>query len=208
VVPAADGFRQADGSITRSHGRLGLGLAMVRHLVEAHGGRVHAASEGRGCGSTFRVMLPKRGAPTPVPPGPPYLPEPTASTEARLVNVRVLIVDDQADARELFELVLTQHGAEVLTVASADAALRAIAPFEPHILVSDISMPGDDGITLINRVRALGSPRGLLPAIATTSYARPEEVRAALGAGYTRHLAKPILPSVLANLVASLAGRK
>ncbi len=199
-----DRFRQADSSTTRVHGGLGLGLAIVRHLVEMHGGTVEAQSEGPGRGARFIVRLPLRsdiaprpGAPVAVaPPAPP----------PRLEGVRVLAVDDEIDTRELLALVLREHGATVTTAGSTREALEALAAAPVDVLVSDIGMPGEDGYRLLGHVRALAAEKGgLVPALALTAYARAEDRRQALAAGFQLHVAKPIDPSALVHLVAELA---
>ena len=203
-----DRFRQAEASASRSHGGLGLGLAIVRHLVELHGGRVEAKSDGPGKGATFSVELPVIG----VQPASPEvsvtkveLIEPPEGDLLRLDGVNVLLVDDQSDARELVGTVLREYGASVLeaeTVAHALELLREQGPVD--ILVSDIAMPIEDGYDLIQRVRAAErSPGARLPAIALTAYARHEDQRLAIEAGYDAHLAKPVEP---ARLVAEVLG--
>ncbi|HZS03522.1 MAG TPA: ATP-binding protein, partial [Blastocatellia bacterium] len=207
-----DRFRQADSSSTRMHGGLGLGLAIVRHLVELHGGAVSAESGGEGQGATFRVRLPLvavRGeteGPGRRPPA--ALSKGGLGLSSDLKGVRVLVVDDEADARDLLSVVLAQSGAEVKAAASAAEALTAIEQWRPHVLVSDIGMPVEDGHALIRRLRALGPERGgLTPAVALTAYARSEDRLRALSAGYQMHVAKPVDPEELAAVIASLAGR-
>jgi CheY-like chemotaxis protein len=204
-------FRQADSSSTRAHGGLGLGLAIVRHLVEMHGGTVEAQSEGEGRGASFVVKLPLG----PIRPGAdPALPAPAARPAAAeaavedLSGVRVLIVEDDAESRELLESMLGRLGAEVEVAASAAEALAAVERRAPHVLLSDIEMPGEDGYALIRKIRALPSPeRARLPAAALTAYARTEDRVAALSAGFQFHLAKPVAAAELAAVVASLARR-
>jgi signal transduction histidine kinase len=199
-----DRFRQADSTSTRVHGGLGLGLAIVRHLVTLHRGTVEAESEGPGAGATFRVRLPLAPVRAParaaVPSGAERFPP--------LAGVRVLLVDDEPDARDLVSAVLAQSGADVVATASAAEALDALARARPHVLVSDLSMPEVDGYALLRRVRALGLDRGRqLPAVALTAYARPEDRARALAVGFQVHVPKPVEPAELVEVVARLAGR-
>jgi PAS domain S-box-containing protein len=191
-------FRQ--GSATRTQGGLGLGLAIVRHLVELHGGRVAAQSEGIGRGATFIVQLPLAGAAAAAP---------AARLDGggdfpRLDGVRVLVVDDEPDARALMGTVLGQCGADVATVQSAAAALEALRREHYDVLLSDISMPEEDGYQLMRKVRALDAS---IPAAAVTAFARAEDRDAALAAGFQLHVAKPVEPAVLARAVESLVRR-
>ncbi len=201
-------FRQANSSNTRRHGGLGRGLGIVRHLVELHGGAVQAESAGPGLGAKFTVELPLLGANHR-----PCTPESTVSVdsvyeEAPLTGLRVLVVDDEPDARELLAMVLEQGGAEVEAVGSADAAFEAYQSQRPDVLVSDIAMPGADGYSLIERVRSHEEcAGGSVPAVALTAYARVEDRRRALQAGFQVHMAKPIEPRELTEKVAKLAGR-
>lgn len=205
-------FRQADSTTTRAHGGLGLGLAIVRHLVELHGGRVTAESEGDGCGAAFSVTLPIRAA---VPDGADVEQHELQRADAMprqspkvLDTLRVLVVDDEPDARDLIATLLAQHGADVTTASSTQAAMALIAQMKPDILVSDIGMPGEDGYALIAQARALMAERGLwFPAIALTAYAQIEDRDRAIAAGYQVHLSKPIEPNALIATVAKLAGR-
>ncbi len=207
-------FRQAEEPATRRHAGLGLGLAIVRHLVELHGGTVTAASEGKGRGATFTVELPLATSASPPPRTPPQAQPALAGgeglepSETLLAGLRVLVVDDERDARDLLTAVLQQHGAEATAAASAREALEAIAQAPPDVLVADIAMPDEDGYLLLEQVRALPPERGgRIPAIAVTAYARAEDTRRALAAGFQVHLAKPLDPAVLALTVAQVAGR-
>jgi CheY-like chemotaxis protein/anti-sigma regulatory factor (Ser/Thr protein kinase) len=202
-----DRFRQADSSITRAQGGLGLGLAIVRHLVEVHGGTVHAESEGEGKGARFAVRMPVRavapqanaelaanGAPK----------DSATAVQADLQGLYVVVVDDDADARDLVAAVLANHGASVRTVSSVDEAVAQVRERRPDVLLSDIGLPSEDGYALIRRVRQIDAA---LPAAALTAYAGPEDHRRALAEGFNAHVTKPIEPADLALLVASLAGR-
>jgi PAS domain S-box-containing protein len=210
-----DRFRQADATITREHGGLGLGLAIVRHLVELHGGNIYAKSLGVGQGATFIVELPIAAVsrlPTP---------EPQQREQGEMANksaltpdllllngLRVLVVDDELDARELIATVLGQCGAEVTTVASAGEALEAVEKLQPDVLVSDIGMPEEDGYTLIRKLMAVNDKLGKhIPAVALTAYAGAEARQKALSAGFQIHVSKPVDPSQLVAVVGNLAGR-
>jgi CheY-like chemotaxis protein len=202
-----DRFRQGESGTTRTHSGLGLGLAIVRHIVELHGGQVAVESAGRGQGSTFRLSLPVHVEGRPAVAGivseaaPPPLSE-------RLAGLRALVVDDDRDARELVTEVLRSRGMEVTTAASADEGLAALDRDVPDIIVSDIAMPEHDGYDLIRRVRQRPTDRGgLVPAVALTAYARPEDTERSLSSGFQLHLAKPVDVDNLVSAVASLAGR-
>ncbi|WP_341525333.1 PAS domain S-box protein [Nostoc sp. UHCC 0302] len=206
-------FRQADSSRTRSHGGLGLGLAIVRHLVELHGGTVRAESSGIGHGATFVVNLPMKAiyveANTAEQLSSIVSPQETNNVLPSLDGLRVLVVDDEADARHLLTMILEQHGAEVMAVASAQEAIIAVQKFQPDILVSDIGMPQQDGYALIRQLRALSPEQGgRIPAVALTAYARAEDRTQALLAGFQLHVPKPANPAELAAVVANLAGRR
>ena len=207
-----DRFRQADSSITRRHGGLGLGLSIVRQLVEMHGGTVTAASPGAGEGTVFKIILPMLSVHhelSDVDKMPPMIPVNTATErEPSLNGLRVLIVDDEPDARELVAAVLTGSGGEVISVGSAGEALAKMAQQQFDVLISDIGMPEMDGYALISKVRQLPAERGgKIPAVALTAYAGIEDRRRVLAAGYQMHIPKPVEPAELRSLVASLADR-
>ena len=207
-----DRFRQADGSTTRSYGGLGLGLAIVRHLVELHGGTAYAESAGENQGSKFTVRLPLMVATEIQIDTPPAQPVAAAVTSGErqisLGGLRVLIVDDEIDARGLLSAMLERCGAEVLAVPSSSEGLQAIESWRPDVLVADIGMPVEDGYGLIRKVRALPRERGgQTPALALTAYARTEDRVRAISEGYQLHLAKPVDRIELATVVASLANR-
>jgi PAS domain S-box-containing protein len=202
-------FRQADGSMTRRSGGLGLGLAIVRHLIEMHGGMVTAESAGLGHGATFTARLPLSvaadAASDPSSHG--------AGHERRpLEQVRILVVDDDADARELLRAVFSQAGAEVTTLNSAAEVVDALKRVQPHVLVSDIGMPDEDGYQLLRRVRASGWHERRLPAVALTAYAGEDHRRRALDAGYQEHVPKPLdlrrIVALVAHLIDVSRGRE
>jgi signal transduction histidine kinase/ActR/RegA family two-component response regulator len=208
-----DRFRQQDASTTRSFGGLGLGLAIVKHLVELHGGHVQVRSAGEGKGTTFVVHLPltviHRGD-TDAPRIHPRTPQQAAGDfkHSDLHGIRVLLVDDEVDARELVKHVLTQCDAQVFTANNADEALRIVEKERPHVLISDIGMPVVDGYELLKRVRDLGSAKGgNVPAIALTAFARSEDRTRALRAGFLVHVSKPVEAAELVATVATVAGR-
>ena len=207
-----DRFRQADPSSTRSHGGLGLGLSIVKQLVELHGGSISATSAGKGLGSAFRITLPVMTSveqsrqpqvehvhlPRSVEPFDP---------ETDLGGVKVLVVDDEPDARALIKRLLHDCHARVTTAASAREALEALRQETPDVLISDIGMPGEDGYGLMRCVRALSDGHSTIPAIALTAYARIEDRVKAINAGFQLHLSKPVKPAELVTMVHSLARR-
>jgi len=211
-----DRFRQADASTRRRHGGLGLGLSIAKQIVELHGGTITGNSEGPGAGATFRVMLPIVAIPrdrndaqdgTERPIRSPQSVDAPVRAPTDLTGIKVLVVDDELDARALIERVLSECKASVVTVASADEALRALAEHAPDVLVSDIGMPGEDGYTLVRRLRAGNDPGALIPAIALTAYARNEDSQRAAAAGFQLHLSKPLEANELVAAVRSLAKR-
>ena len=217
-IPAAvlpfvfDRFRQGDSSSTRAHSGLGLGLALVKHLVELHGGSVAARSPGPGQGATFVVKLPvaiadiasepdRRFHPTAPSPGP-------VPAAGRLDGLRILVVDDDRDALDLSSMILTRAGAEVRLCRSAAEALDTLGEWRPDLLVSDIEMPIEDGYALIRKVRALSPEQGgRTPAIALTAYGRRQDRVQSLTAGYNMHVAKPVDPGEFTAILAGLARR-
>ena len=206
VAHVFDRFRQADSSTTRRHGGLGLGLAIVRQLVAMHGGAVEATSAGLGRGARFVVRLPRDDAHDAVPahdPAPAATPDSFADVDLR--GLQLLVVDDEADVRELIARLLQECGADVRQAADAETALRAFRERRPDVLLSDIGMPGRDGYELLREVRALDGDR--VPAIALTAFTRAEDRASALLAGYQAHIAKPIQPQELCAEVARLAAR-
>ncbi len=209
-----DRFRQADSTLTRSHGGLGLGLSIVRHIVEMHGGTVRADSAGENFGATFTVKLPLRvihhEPETAQPERVEYsgMADVSFSCPPGLEGVRVLVVDDEEDARRLLIAVLEQCKASVRTCASVSEALAEVEEWEPDVIVSDIEMPGEDGYTLIRKLRAKEAEQGgRLPAVALTAHARVEDRMRALSSGYQMHVPKPVEPAELAIVIASLTGR-
>ncbi len=210
-----DRFRQADSSSTRKYGGLGLGLALVRHFAEVHGGSVSASSPGIGLGSTFKVDFP--AAPTPYLPQPesaPPKPESKPTVEGRpadrcqaLKGLRILVVEDDPETLDLLKFILDQCQVEVTTAASAAEALRVFEPLQANVLVSDLAMAHQDGYDLIRRIRRLAPERGgNIPALALSAYTRDEDRTRALAAGFHLHLAKPVDPNELVSALARLAG--
>jgi len=202
-------FTQADTTTARSHAGLGLGLAIVRHIIELHGGTVTAESQGVGKGASFRITLPVRALKT--------LDADASSTDAASVStlaaditldrVRVMVVDDEPETRELLKVMLAAHGAEVDTYSSGAEALAQVGSARPDVIVSDIGMPVQDGYTFIKKVRSLGADELEIPAIALTAYARAEDRMRALAAGFQMHVPKPVDASELVMVIARLVKR-
>ena len=208
-------FRQADSSSTRAFGGLGLGLGIVRHLVELHGGTAQAQSEGEDQGATFTVLLPLLALQSSAEEVAEAVEQRSAVVSSaqnlrdqKLQNVRVLVVDDQADARRLVSAVLEGCGAQVQTADSAREALEALHNQEFDVLISDIGMPEADGYALIRLVRQMDGASGQIPALALTAYARESDREKALQCGFQGHGVKPLEPAKLVELVARLAGRE
>ena len=208
-----DRFRQADASTTRIHGGLGLGLSIVHQLVDLHGGSVSVFSEGEGKGATFTIRLPfvgvissQKDAESASPANPDEVN--TFDGLPSLEGLKVLVVDDEADTRELISEVLKEVGSEVITCRSVAEALVALEQQKPDILISDLGMPDEDGYSLISKIRALPAERGgHIPAAALTAYARAEDRMRVLRSGFQFHLPKPVDSAELVTVVASLAGR-
>jgi CheY-like chemotaxis protein len=207
-----DLFRQADPSSARRQGGIGLGLALAKRLVEMHGGAIKAESAGEGMGAIFTVTLPMGS-------GDRAVPEMKAidlnkgldaSDKPTLAGLRILVVDDEADARDLLAIRLQQYGADVITAASAKAALESLAQLKPYpdLIVSDIAMPGEDGYSLIRQVRAMEPELGgRIPAIAVTAYSRATDRMQALAAGFQMHVPKPVNAAELAQAIAGIIGQ-
>lgn len=208
-----DRFRQADSSISRMHGGLGLGLAIVRNLVDLHGGEVSAYSNGEGQGATFAVKFPLMIVHQPAP-------HQIASRQGQeksvaaghpiegarlLAGMRLLIAEDEPDARELLKMMLEQFGAEVKATSSAKEAFQELEDWKPDLMISDIEMPGEDGYSLIQRIRSAETRPGRVPAIALTAHARAEDRMRALRSGYDAHVAKPVEANELVTVIESLA---
>ena len=204
-------FRQGTVGDTRLQGGLGLGLAIVRHIVELHGGSVDARSEGVGRGAEFVVTLPLAGggADSTPPPTGRLQTAPEVGASQRLATLRVLVVDDDADSVELLAAMLRRHGAEILSATSAATALEAVTQQRPDVLVSDLAMPGRDGLDMIRSLRQLDEPSGgRTPALALTAFAAPKDRTRALAAGFDMYASKPVELEEIVLSVASLARRK
>jgi CheY-like chemotaxis protein/two-component sensor histidine kinase len=204
-----DRFRQADSTSTRQHGGLGLGLAIARQLIEIHGGNISAASDGDGKGATFRLRLPLIGSLAKLNVQPNGIEARAQNAEPQqaqdvLAGIQVLVVDDDLDTLELLTAALKQRSASVTAVSSAAAAMAAIMTAKPHVLISDIAMPGEDGYDLIKKVIALElAPK--ISAIAITAYAKEEDRERALLAGFQRYLSKPVELGEFISAVAEAA---
>lgn len=212
LTHAFERFRQSDSIHTRENSGLGLGLSLVKHLVEMHGGTIEARSEGKDQGSTFVVRLPAPGVRTSegtdrLDSRAPVFIAAAEQWQISLVGLKIAIVDDEADARELLANVLTDCGAEVIVSKSASEALGVVESCHPDVLISDVGLCGEDGYELIRKIRMLGDRGGRIPAIALTALSRLEDRTQALLAGFQIHLSKPVDPHELAVTVASLAGR-
>ncbi len=202
-------FRQADSSYTREAGGLGLGLAIVQHLIQQHGGNVSVKSDGENSGSVFTVTLPvlsvRESKSFPPSSSVESAEEPSAQS---LENVHVLLVEDDADSREMLEVFFKQFDMKVTAVESADKALKAVKEFQPDILISDVGLPGEDGYKLIRNIRELAPEKGgQIPAVALTGYASPQDRSLAIEAGYQEHLAKPVDIDKLVELVKNLLAK-
>jgi CheY-like chemotaxis protein len=202
-----DRFHQGDSSTTRQHGGLGLGLALVKKIVELHGGTVEAASPGRDQGATFVVRLPRRAVARTEPAGERGAPR-AAGEPLELHGVTVLVVDDQADAREMCAAALGHYGAMVETADSARQGWERLEAARPDVVLVDLSMPGEDGFSLGRRLRAHESGRGRrIPAIAVTAYASVDDRLRVLGGGFDAHVPKPFDPGRLVGVIRSLLPR-
>ena len=197
-------FRQENGATTRKHGGLGLGLAIVHHLVQLHGGTIEADSPGVGQGATFTLKLPLKND---------LVPQkdklsPTSASALDLDGIEILVVEDNADTRELIAFILEESGAKAIAVASAREALETLSHFQPNILLSDIGMPEIDGYTLMRQIRALPPEQGgNIKAIALTAFAAEIDYQQAMSAGFQQHISKPIMPDKLIRAIVSLVGQ-
>ena len=196
-----DRFRQADSGTTRPHGGLGLGLAIAKSIVELHGGTIEAASAGEGHGATFRVQLPNTALAAAG-----SRRRPVANL-AGLSGMRVLVVDDQDDERALLTAIFTRQGMDVRAVSSVSDAFETLSYWTPHLVVSDLAMPGEDGYSLVRRLR-VSQQLGHIPALAVTAHARPEDRDAALAAGFDAYVSKPLDRELLLSRAATLVAEK
>jgi two-component system CheB/CheR fusion protein len=209
-----DRFSQEDSSSIRIHGGLGLGLAIVRNLVELHGGTIQAESPGNELGATFTVVLPIKSDqalydPKALHADPLKSSITVGSAPIKLDGLRVLIVDDEVNTREAFSTLLHSYGAQIRTAGSTDTALQALVEFKPHVLVSDIAMPGEDGYSLIQKIRALSPEQGRnTPSLAVTAFAGADDIKRAKSAGFQAHLSKPVDGEILVKTIAKLANRR
>jgi CheY-like chemotaxis protein len=196
-----DRFRQAEQGFTRSHGGLGLGLAIVKQLVEMHGGEVTAMSDGPGKGANFEVRLPLARTITRYRPAPQEMPS-SELPKVDLSDHSILVVDDDETTRDLMVTLLSEYGAKVRAVGNAPDAMQEFEEAVPGLVLADIGMPGEDGLSMIRRIRQRSPGRGgLVRAIAISAYARPEDRQAALAAGYDDFLAKPAMPADVVRAV-------
>jgi PAS domain S-box-containing protein len=196
-----DRFRQGDGSSTRPHGGLGLGLSIVRHIVELHGGQAQAWSEGANRGSTFQVQLPVRAVQK-------VDQAADLALEPPLAGLKVLVVDDEPDAREIVSTALAQCGARTAAVSSAREAMQLMAGFQPDVVVSDIAMPGEDGYSLVRKIRGMRTQLAKVPIVALTAFTQPEDRRRALRAGFRHFVPKPVEIDELAAVVRTVADQR
>jgi CheY-like chemotaxis protein len=194
-----DRFRQGDASATRPHGGLGLGLSIVRHIIELHGGQVQAWSEGAGRGSAFAVQLPVRAVQNV---------DIRPDIGSPLAGLKILVVDDEADAREVVSTALAQCGARTAAVASAREAMQLLPDFHPDVVVSDIAMPGEDGYSLVRKIRSMKSEIAGVPVVALTAFTQPEDRRRAIRAGFKHFVPKPVEIDELAAVVRTVADRR
>jgi signal transduction histidine kinase/CheY-like chemotaxis protein len=200
-----DRFRQAEGGSRRRQGGLGLGLSIVKNLVEMHGGVITADSRGEGCGTVFTVMLPSLALEIDAAAGGRNEEQGLQGSDADISGCRILIVEDDRDSREMLAVLLNAHHAETMTAADAVDALDKLPSFRPDVLISDLGMPDVDGYDLIRRIRSMSPERGgRIPAIALTGYAGPEEAKRVYSAGYDSHLPKPVDQEKLISTISSM----